>query len=132
MHRLSNKSIIIILMAGFICLVGAGPANAALLPEGVLVAHGTVSRVDSNGGYIQVDNLSEGSSLESVLKEKNEKDKISGSQQFFFTDKASMRSMLEKNSIIGFNEKVTIFYKEEGDKKIVVNIKIEKNPGGGK
>lgn len=98
----SRKAFMVISLIAFMVSFGCVFANAIVLPEGTDLIAGVVTEINSKDALIRVDG-----------------------QPYYFKDASVMDTMLKIKNI-STNQKVIVFYKKDGDKKLIVNIEINK------
>lgn len=98
----TGKIIIILLLIAFSVAFGWSFVNAIALPEGTDSITGVVTAVNSKDALISIDG-----------------------QPYYFKDASVMDTLLKARNISTYS-KVIVFYKKEGDKKLVLNIEINK------
>ncbi|MDP3285600.1 MAG: hypothetical protein Q8M56_14310 [Desulfobacterales bacterium] len=98
----SRKAFMIISLIAFMVSFGCVYANAIALPEGTDAISGVITEINSKDALIRVDG-----------------------QPYYFKDISVMDTML-KTKNISTNLKVIVFYKRDGDKKLIVNIEINR------
>ena len=98
----SRKAFMVISLIAFAVAFGCSFVSAIALPEGTDTIAGVITEINSKDALIRVDG-----------------------QPYYFKDVSVMDTML-KTKNISTNQKVIIFYKKDGGKKLVVNIEINK------
>jgi len=98
----SRKAFMVIALIAFMVSFGCVYANAIALPEGTDSIAGVVTEINSKDALIRVDGL-----------------------LYYFKDVSVMDTMI-KTKNISTNQKVIVFYKKDGDKKLILNIEINR------
>lgn len=98
----SRKAFMVISLIAFMVSFGCVCAYAIALPEGTDSIAGVITEINSKDALIKVDG-----------------------QPYYFRDASVMDTML-KTKNISTNQKVIVFYKKDGGKKLIVNLEINK------
>lgn len=98
----SGKVLITLSLIAFAVAFGCSFVSAIALPEGTDSIAGVITEINSKNVFIRVN-----------------------TEPYYFKDASVMDTML-KTKNISTNQKVIVFYKKDGDKKLIVNIEINR------